>query len=359
MNSRTLLLASLLAAGTASLRAAEVYTARTIRVGNGPMAVSLADLDGDGRGDLAVATIGDSRLVVRADSPGSRISLETSKGPYSILAHDLNADGQVDLLITCYFEDRPQVAWRQGSRFQLGSLPKVKEGPVAAEIVELNGDGLPDIITANLISGTLGFFEQQKKLRFRLIRNMPVSGRPTALRAADFNGDKRLDIAVACSQTDLVHVFVASKDGVFGNPLSIAAGMRPASLAIADFNGDSLPDIAIAHNSSGGGTLLLSRRDSPGTFQPSRSLILPAAANSVASADLDGDHRQDLVFTQPAINKVVLLKGKGDGSFELPVTIGVGKNPSAVAVGDLNGDKKPDIATANFSDETVTVLVRN
>jgi VCBS repeat protein len=51
------------------------------------------------------------------------------------------------------------------------------------------------------------------------------------------------------------------------------------------------------------------------------------------------------------------LLGNGDGTFRNALNYGVGNNPVAIAVGDLNGDGKPDLATANFGGANVSILL--
>jgi len=58
-------------------------------------------------------------------------------------------------------------------------------------------------------------------------------------------------------------------------------------------------------------------------------------------------------------NNVSLLLGNGDGSFQLTRHFGVGNYPSSVAVGDFNGDGRPDLAVTNFGPLAVSVLIND
>jgi hypothetical protein len=82
----------------------------------------------------------------------------------------------------------------------------------------------------------------------------------------------------------------------------------------------------------------------------------PAA---VAVADLNGDKKPDLIVANSGSNSVSVLLGKGDGTLEAQSEYATGAKPQAVALGDLNGDGKTDVVSANTEANTVSVLLGN
>ncbi|MBI2266483.1 MAG: VCBS repeat-containing protein [Armatimonadetes bacterium] len=80
---------------------------------------------------------------------------------------------------------------------------------------------------------------------------------------------------------------------------------------------------------------------------------------SVAVGDLNGDGKPDLVFANWGSNNVSVLLGNGDGTFQPRFDYGTGPDPWSLAIGDLNGDGKLDLATANYGPGTVSVLLGN
>lgn len=337
--------------------AADSYAARTVPAGKGPVAVSLADFDGDGRGDITVASIGDSTVQSHPSKASAPTIISTAAGPYEIVAQDLDVDGSLEMIVPCYFGDKLQLySSRKRPLFPAGAV-RSKHGPMAVIAADLNGDHKLDLISTNLPSGTVIAHLQDSPLKFHQAATFEVE-RPTATAAADFNGDGLVDIAVLCSQGDSVDIFLAKEGGVYADAKSVPVAASPAALVVADLNADRLPDIVIAQNSVTGAELLLSRSSAPGTFDPVKSLMLPAPSNAVVAAHLNGDTFLDLAFTQPSTNKIAILHGKAGGGFESPELCETGKNPAAIAAGDVNGDGKVDLASANFSDDTVTVLTR-
>ncbi len=94
-----------------------------------------------------------------------------------------------------------------------------------------------------------------------------------------------------------------------------------------------------------------------GTFAP--KVDLPSAANplAVATGDLNGDGRQDIVVANSFANSISVLLGQGGGHFAPKMDYPVGSGPVSVALGDINGDNKLDVVAANSGDGTVSVLL--
>ena len=80
---------------------------------------------------------------------------------------------------------------------------------------------------------------------------------------------------------------------------------------------------------------------------------------SVAVGDFNGDGKPDLAVANYRSNNVSVLLGNGDGSFQAAQDFGAGSHPYSVAVGDFNGDGKPDLAVANSGSNNVSVLINN
>ena len=79
---------------------------------------------------------------------------------------------------------------------------------------------------------------------------------------------------------------------------------------------------------------------------------------SVAIGDLNGDGKPDLVVAN-YVSTVSVLLGDGAGGFGAKTDFATGPGPISVAIGDLNGDGKPDLVVANTTSNTVSVLLGN
>src|SRR5439155_1336427 len=133
------------------------------------------------------------------------------------------------------------------------------------------------------------------------------------------------------------------------------------SIAVDDFNGDGVPDLAAANDGPAPGHtvgrvwILLGRGD--GTF---RFLVEYGVGNdprSVAVGDFNGDGKPDLAVANSGSDRVSVLLGKGDGTFQPAVNYGAGADPWSVVAGDFNHDGKADLAVANINSRNVSVLL--
>jgi hypothetical protein len=190
---------------------------------------------------------------------------------------------------------------------------------------------------------------------FRAAVNYPAGDGPRSVVIRDLNGDGLPDLITANWLSDDVSVFLAGSGGAFGVPVSYPAGNGPESVAAEDLNGDGRPDLAVANWMGGTVTLLLGRGD--GTFQNAGACEVGVQPRSVAVGDLDGDGARDLVVANRGSNDISVLLGYGDGTFQTAVHYGAGAGPVSAALADLDLDGDPDVAVANFDGDNLTVFI--
>src|SRR5207247_143990 len=156
-------------------------------------------------------------------------------------------------------------------------------------------------------------------------------------------------------------VLLGNGDGTFQPALSFAAGSNAVSVAVGDVNGDGRPDLVVADLglNTGYSTVLVLLGNGDGTFQPARDFDVGTHPISVAVGDVNGDGRPDLAVANAGSNNVSVLLGYGDGTFQPALSFAAGTYPVSVAVGDVNGDGRPDLATANYNSNDVSVLINN
>src|SRR5207248_3171314 len=139
-------------------------------------------------------------------------------------------------------------------------------------------------------------------------------------------------------------------------------GIAPSSVAVGDVNGDGRPDLLVANRTSDTVSGLLNR-PAPGatspSFAPASNFGAGSHPYSVAVGDVNGDGRLDLLVANNGSDTVsVLLNTTAPGvttpSFAPASNFGAGSGPISVAVGDVNGDGKPDLLVANRTSDTVS-----
>jgi hypothetical protein len=193
--------------------------------------------------------------------------------------------------------------------------------------------------------------------------HLPVATHPTMVSIADVNKDGNFDILVANGGSANLSVYLGDGRGGFsqanGSPFS--AGQNPADIAIGDFNGDGNVDIAIANHGVKLVTVLLGNGKGQFSFAPGSPFSVESNPHphGIAVADFNGDKKPDIAIDSWAENEVLVMFGKGDGTFQTPgMKFDVGKRPyQRLRTADVNEDGSPDIITSNFDAASVSVLL--
>jgi hypothetical protein len=227
-------------------------------------------------------------------------------------------------------------------------------------LADFNGDGKLDVAVANsgiegaglsVVSVLLGNGDGT----FRPAVDYRVAGQGSsfvALAVGDFNGDGKPDLVTANANTlpggANVSVLLGNGDGTFQAAKNSRAGAPSQSVAVAHFDGDGKLDIVVTDYGSDNISILRGKGD--GTFRAPVVYLGGGGAFSVAVGDFNGDRRLDIV-TANLDGSVSELLGNGDATFQaaagFPVTVPNRIGASSVAMGDFNGDGKLDLAVSS------------
>jgi hypothetical protein len=165
-----------------------------------------------------------------------------------------------------------------------------------------------------------------------------------ALAVIDVTGDNRPDILVI-TPAGYAGVLVNKGDGTFapGVGYLVEAGSDVFDITAGDVTGDGKADlVAVTRN---GSTVYILRNKGDNTFDvPVKLPLLGRDARRIRIADVDKDGIADLVASCTS-GEVDVIVGLGQGSFGQPRAFASGGDSEALALGDFNGDGRPDIAT--------------
>ena len=187
---------------------------------------------------------------------------------------------------------------------------------------------------------------------------------PYSVAIGDVDGDGKPDLAVANIANSSVSVLrnTSTSGSVgFATKVDFVTGGAPSSVAIGDVDGDGKPDLAVPNITNSSVSVLRNTSTSGSvSFDPKVDFGTGTGPYSVAIGDVDGDGRPDLAVANYLSNTVSVLRNtstSGSISFATKVDFGTGSKPYSVAIGDVDGDGKPDLAVANNGSNTVSVLL--
>ncbi len=296
------------------------------RAGTVPSGVTMAEFDGDGKLDLAVASFGgtsggnqDSGVTVmlgRGDGTFASNATDSVGGaPLDGVIGDLNRDGELDLAVVN------------------------RDVQVIDDLAVLFGNG----------DGSFSPYEGY---------DLPSS--PNSLASGDFDGDGWDDLVSSSSRfTGVVQIMFNNGDGTYADEIQYFIDAEdPSEVEVADINADDYDDIVVVNYGvysgvePGSVSVILSNGD--GTFAPEENHVVGGHPWYLALGDLDGDDDVDIAVSA---DELYVLLNEGDGTFAPPASYAVGVNPRDVTIADLNGDAAPDLVVANAGSDDVAVLL--
>lgn len=195
------------------------------------------------------------------------------------------------------------------------------------------------------------------------VQQYPIVGNTQV--AADFNGDGKPDLA-GNAGTKAVSVMVNNGDGTFRPRTEFSVGFWTSDVAAGDFNGDGKTDLVATLQDPQLSLAFLPGAGS-GSFGAPTFFANPTGfdAPAIVAGDINNDGKLDVVimngtncFTAscaPARTVVVML-GKGDGTFQPARVIDTGTHPTAIALGDFNRDGIKDLAVGGSNTELSILL---
>jgi hypothetical protein len=279
------------------------------------------------------------------DSLGLSVAQSIPAGalPQSLVLADINHDGKIDLVVVNRNTTNLTVLLNDGAGHfttQTIALPFAAEAVVAADF---NKDGLDDLATADFVNNSVTILLNTTTagvVSFGVPTTLAAGSNPTAIAALDLNGDGNLDLAVADQTGNTISKLLNSGTGVFVASGTQAVGQEPVAMVTADFDGDNKPDLAVANFVSNNLSILLTT--TPTIQTTSATLGAPFA---LAAGDF-GSGFKDLAVANSSSSTILILRNNGTGVFTAGETLSGVTTPVALATADLNGDGKLDLVAA-------------
>lgn len=327
-----------------------------------PLAVTIADANGDGKNDLVVSNHDAGDLTVLLGNGDGTVNVPTvgyntgGTPKTSAIVADFNGDGIPDIVVPdynfsfTYLQGYGDGTFRGAQDFYSPVPGGFSAGATAIAVGDFNGDGYPDLVVGNYgfnppngsgIGVTVFLSNSDGSLRPGI--NLGKGGSYEGVAVADFNGDGSLDIAALNESNGGIQIFLGNGQGSFSDGAFINSCCTNAfKIVSGDFNGDGHPDLAVVNTGNSNVSVLLN--DGTGNFGAAATYATNGVGTGIAVGDVNGDGILDLVVPQSNQGVDVLL-GNSDGTFQTAKTSTFAfNNLGNVALGDLNGDGKLDIA---------------
>ena len=355
-------------------------------VGTHPTSVAVGNFNG-GAPDLAVANEGSNNVSILLGNGFGQVSagatVPVGSLPSSVVVGRFNADSFDDLAVASVGDDNIAIRLGDGSGGFTGTgtvSTGTNSDPRAIAIGDFNNDNKTDLISANQGSSTvsillgdgMGGFAQDTTPWALSTTGPGAAANPVAIAAIQLGGttmtpDANLDAVVASQTSDqLLSLFGDGTGEINGSGTNYTSGgipgADPSGVAVGSLNPASSnpgfaaePDMLVANQGVDQVWPFYGRTDGT-AFDPGGVEMTGADPSAIALGDLDGDGDQDGITANRGGGTATVILSDGNGDVTADTSSAVGSSPDAVATGSFDGDSKADAAVANYDSNSVTVL---
>jgi hypothetical protein len=328
--------------------------------------VAIGDVTGDGLPDVVVGE--GNFIIVYAQTAGgtlapaasydSGIGGQVSLEPRTLDVGDVNGDGRLDVVYTREVDVAVMLQNASGGLDPPLALAitDAGNGEDVVAVGDLDGDGRADVVGASWGGLGVDIWFQAADGSLAAARHFacPHSGYED-LALGDLDGDGQLDIAISGEQQSTICVLL-QRPGGFATEIT-TPGVTTRGLGIADVEGDCNGDLIFATGGNRPGSQIgLMAGAGGGALGQAAYLPSYDIPGALVVRDVDGDGRPDVVVNHEGWLAIGVYRQLPWGGFaaeeQYPFSY-INWGPDRIAVGDINGDGRPDIVGV---DAKVTIL---
>ena len=325
---------------------------------SGVQGIAHGDLNGDGRPELIVAQRTQIQVLreIGAGVSATPVPYPAGTSVSGVAAGDVDGDGDIDVVVADDTTDDIAVLRNTAGVLSAPVRFPACDGARAVALEDMDGDGDLDGVVACLFANSVKVLRNNGAGSFASWTGWGWGGSaagPQALAVGDLDGDGDRDIVVALGNSNMIAV-LRNDGGFFPLAWSDTGCTAPESIALGDVNGDGRLDIAVSCRLAARVRIYLNAGG--GTFTPGATPLVIAPL-TVKLADMDGDGNKDLVVVRGNTNSVAVLAGDGAGHFAPARDVAADADPWFMVVVDWDGDADLDVATGGYTTRASTAVL--
>jgi hypothetical protein len=291
-----------------------------LKSGKSPRGLATGDLDGDKIPDIVASNYGDGTVSIITAKGTQTATVHVGSHPVGVAIGDLDGDKKNEIAVAVYSDNKVAILHKDSAgAWQETDVP-VAGSPTDVAIGEVGGEMM--IVSANYTTADVSIIKYNGST-YAKTADLKTGGGPCKVVIADVTGDRANDIVVSNFYDNTISVITQRGTGAFNDQVVYKLnGLHPNGMAVGDINGDGLNDVVTADRDSD--TIdILTQKD--GVLNLTLSLTVTGDEKKdfgpveVAIGDLDGDGRNDIAFTHMRSNTVRVLYQKGTGPGGAPV----------------------------------------
>ncbi len=345
--------------------------------GNYPRKVSIGDIDGDGKSDLAsVNNNGNNVSIFRnISTPGNimlsaPIFIPTNIGPFGEKLVDIDGDGKLDLIVNSYTSETFSLFRNTSTTGVITFAPPLiltsNQDCYWIEFADFNNDGKPELISFNQNSDSYTIFKNESTIgNFSFPQRLEgaLGFRPSGGTVSDLDGDGKIDFAVAAMDVNTVSIFRNTgtlSTFSFAPKVTYSTAIQPFNVTAADIDSDGKKELLVPNASSSSFSIFKNNSSSGNiSFSPKIDFSSGSTPLYISVNDLDGDGKIDIAVANFSSSTVSVFKNQsttGNIALGANVTYATGTLCRSVPIGDIDGDGRPDIVSSNSISSDISIL---
>ncbi|MEK7263482.1 MAG: FG-GAP-like repeat-containing protein, partial [Bacteroidota bacterium] len=326
--------------------------------GSVPEIIFVADIDGDGDGDLAVPNaLSNSVSIYMNTGDGtfaSSVDYPTAGEPGSVNISDIDGDGDGDLIVAT--TTATVSVLRNNGDGTFAPKEDYPSGDAYTVVVsDVNGDGNSDIVVPNFWGGAVSVLMNNGDGTFASAVDYATGSYALSVFVSDVDIDGDGDITMTNFNSNTISVLMNNGDGTFAASVNYTSGVNPYFCYVSDLDGDGDGDIAVTNY--GANTVSIFINDGNGIFASKVDYPTGNVPSGIFISDVDGDGDGDIAVTNFNDASVSILRNNGDGTFAARDDYPTENGPYGIYVSDLNGNGEMDIVVSNYSSNSISVIL--